>query len=503
MASRNVPHPESSPAPIGISAANRRWVFAAALMTNFMAAIEVTIVATAMPTIVGDLGGFDLFSWVFTAYLLTQAVTIPIYGRLADIYGRKRLLYIGIALFLAGSVLCGFAWSMMSLIVFRVLQGLGAGAVMPVAQTLIGDIYRGADRARMQGYISTVFGSAAILGPIVGAVIVAHWSWSWVFWVNVPLGLASAVMLALTLHERVERHSHRIDYAGSALLALGTGVLMYALVEASSLGSGALVALLAASVALLAVFVLYESQAHEPLLPISLMRNPIIAYGNIASVVSGAAIMGITAFLPAYMQVAMGQSVLAGGYALMAMSGAWPVGGFTAGRVAMAFSYRAAVVGGGVVLVIGSLLMIALDPSRGVAWAVASTLLMGYGFGLANNTWGVAVQANVEWTERGVATSSIVFSRIIGQALGTAIFGGIVNAGLARHIAGAGDLVNRMLEPALRAEIPSELVGPVMADFAAALHRVYVINGFLALIVLASALGMPRGLTPQGSSSRS
>ena len=153
-----------------------------------MAAIEGSIVATAMPSIVGDLGGFDLFSWVFTAYLLTQAVSVPIYGRLADLYGRKRLLMIGIALFLAGSVLCGLAWSMISLIVFRVIQGLGAGAVLPVAQTLIGDIYRGADRARMQGYISTTFGSAAILGPVVGAFIVTHFPWQWVFWVNRAAG---------------------------------------------------------------------------------------------------------------------------------------------------------------------------------------------------------------------------------------------------------------------------------------------------------------------------
>jgi EmrB/QacA subfamily drug resistance transporter len=495
----------AAPAPpaITVSDANRPWVFAAALATNFMAAIEGTIVATAMPTIVGSLGGFDLFSWVFTAYLLTQAVSVPIYGRLADLYGRKRLLFIGIGLFLVGSILCGFAWSMISLVVFRVIQGLGAGAVMPVAQTLLGDIYRGADRARMQGYISSVFASAAILGPVVGAVIVARWSWSWVFWVNVPLGLVAAVMLAVTLHERVERHSHRIDYGGAALLALGIGVLMYALVEASSLGRVALIALFVASLALLAAFVLREFQAREPLLPLHLLRNPLIVYGNLAGLVSGAAMMGIIAFLPAYMQGAMGESVLASGYALMALSGGWPVGGFTAGRIALAVSYRAAVIAGGVALVLGSLLMIALDPSRGVAWAIMSTLLMGFGFGLANNTWGVAVQANVEWTERGVATSSIVFTRIIGQSLGTAVFGGIVNAALQRHIGGAGDLVNRILEPALRQEIPAALIAPVMQDFAEALHRVYLINGLLAGIVLATALGMPRGLTPQGSSARS
>ena len=428
---------------------------------------------------------------------------MPIYGRLADLYGRKRVLFFGIGLFLVGSLLCGFAWSMVSLIAFRVLQGLGSGAVVPVAQTLMGDIYRGAERARVQGYVSSVFGSAAILGPIIGAFIVARWSWSWVFWVNVPFGLVASVMLALTLRESVERRPHRIDYAGSVMLALGIGLLMYALVEASTLGRVALAGLVAGSLAVLAVFVLYEAQAREPLLPLSLWRRPIIAAGNAASLVSGAAMMGIAAFLPAYMQGAMGESVLASGYALMALSGAWPAGGFTASRVSLAFSYRAAVTAGGIALVLGSLMMVGLDPSRGAVWAIASTLLIGYGLGLANNTWGVAVQANVEWRERGVATSSIVFTRIIGQSLGTAVYGGIVNAGLARHMAASGDLVNRILGRSLDSDLHSAALAPVMVDFAAALHRVYIINALLAVVVLASAAGMPRGLTPQGSSSRS
>ena len=487
---------------MGVSHANRRWVFVATLVTSFMAAVEGTIVATAMPSIVGTLGGFDLFSWVFTSYLLTQAVTVPIYGRLADLYGRKTLLYFGIGLFLAGSLLCGLAWSMTSLIAFRVVQGLGAGAVAPVSQTLMGDLYRGAERARMQGYISSVFASAALIGPMAGAVIVAHVSWSFIFWINIPLGLASALMLALTLREKVERREHRIDYAGSVLMALATGVLMYALVEASSLGAAALWALVGASLALIVWFAVHEVQVREPLLPLALFRNPIIASGTASSAVSGAMMMGIAAFLPAYMQGAMGTSVLAGGTALMALSAAWPIGGFTASRITTQWSNRTAIILGGLVLTGGSLMMVALDPTRGVPWVVASTMFMGYGLGLANNTWNVAVQSNVEWNERGIATSMVVFTRIIGQSLGTAIYGGIVNAGLARHMAGAGDLVNRMLDPVYRTSISPAAIAPVMQDFADALHRVYLSNAGLALLVLATALGMPRGLTPQGSSAR-
>lgn len=489
--------------PVGVTSASRPWVFAATLATMFMAAIEGTIVATAMPSIVGALGGFEHFSWVFTSYLLTQAVTVPIYGRLADLYGRKRLLFLGIALFLAGSVLCGLAWNMTALIVFRVVQGLGAGAVVPVSQTLLGDIYRGADRARMQGFISSVFASSALLGPVVGAVLVAHTSWSMVFWVNVPLGLVAAALLAVTLRERVERRQHRIDYPGSILLALGTCVLMYALVEFSTLGAGAIAALVACAVLLLGGFVLHEMRAQEPLLPLELWRNPMVTYGNVASLTSGAAMMGIAAFLPAYMQGAMGESVLAAGYALMALSGAWPVGGFLAGRISLASSYRAAVVSGGIVIVVGSMMMIALDPTRGAAWAIASALLVGFGMGLTNNTFGVAIQANVEWAQRGIATSSTVFTRIIGQSLGTAVYGGIVNMGLAPYMAGGGDLVNRIMEPALRREIPAAEIAPIVTAFAEALHRVYLINGGLALVIMVMALGMPAGLTPHRSSARS
>ena len=478
-------------------------MFAATLATMFMAAIESTIVATAMPSIVGALGGFELFTWVFTAYLLTQAITVPIYGRLADLYGRKRLLFLGIALFLAGSILCGYAWNMTALIVFRVVQGLGAGAVVPVSQTLLGDIYHGAERARMQGYISSVFASSALLGPVVGAVLVAHTSWSMVFWVNVPLGLVAAAMLAVTLRERVQRRQHRIDYPGAILLALGTCVLMYALVDAAALSTRMVVVLVGGAVLLLGAFALHEMRAHEPLLPLELWRNPMVTYGNIASLLSGAAMMGIAAFLPAYMQGAMGESVLAAGYALMALSGGWPVGGFLAGRIALAASYRAAVISGGIVIVLGSLMMIALDPTRGAAWAIVSTLLIGFGMGLTNNTFGVAIQANVEWTQRGIATSSTVFTRIVGSSLGTAVYGGIVNMGLAPHMTGGGDLVNRIMEPALRAAIPAAEIAPLMTAFAAALHRVYLINGGLAVVIFLMALGMPRGLTPQGSSARS
>src|SRR5579871_3273516 len=182
------------------------------MMASFVSAIEVTIVATAMPTIVGALGDFDLFSWVFTAYLLTQGVTVPIYGRLCDFYGRKRVLYFGLFFFVIGSVLCGYAWSMPTLIAFRVVQGLGGGSLAVVSQTMVSDLYPPAERAKVQGYISSTFATSALIGPVFGAFIVAHWSWPWVFWVNLPLCAVIVVMLEITFKETVELHSHEIDY---------------------------------------------------------------------------------------------------------------------------------------------------------------------------------------------------------------------------------------------------------------------------------------------------
>ena len=202
---------------------NRILIFIAALASVFITAIESTIVATAMPTIVATLGGFDLLGWVFTSYLLTQVVTIPIYGRLSDLYGRKPILLIGVGLFILGSILCGFAWSMLSLVCFRVLQGLGAGALVPVGRTLIGDIFHGEERARMQGIVSSVFIAAALVGPMVGAFIATHWAWPMIFWINVPIAMIAGAILIWCFHERIEKRRHRIDWGGAVLICVGTG----------------------------------------------------------------------------------------------------------------------------------------------------------------------------------------------------------------------------------------------------------------------------------------
>ncbi|HJU20007.1 MAG TPA: MFS transporter, partial [Stellaceae bacterium] len=473
----------------------RAWILAAAMMAIFMAAVESTIVATAMPTIVADLDGFELFGWVFSAYLLTQAVTIPIYGRLADLYGRKRVFFAGASLFLAASVLCGLAWGMVPLILFRALQGAGAGAIQPIATTIVGDIYTPAERARVQGYLSGVFGVAALIGPPLGGVLVERVSWSFVFWVNLPIGAAAFAMLGLCFRERVERRPHRIDYLGAALLTLGAGTVMLALIEASRIGAAPAAALALAGALVLFILAAYESRAAEPILPLAIWRHRVIALGNLGGFTNGAITMAISGFLPTYLQGAMGLSPAVAGAASAVSSVSWAFAAAAAGRLIVRTSYRLSAVLGGLWLIAGMLTLITLDPQRGVLWAAAGAFLIGIGMGFCTTAFVVSIQASVGWGERGAATSSFMFMRIVGQSMGAALFGAVLNFGIARHGVGAGAIA-RLMEPALRHGLGAAELDRLVAIVAGSLHVVYVIGGLLAATTLAFAAGLPAALRP-------
>ncbi len=465
------------------------------MTASFVSAVEVTIVATAMPTIVGALGDFDLFSWVFTAYLLIQGVTVPIYGRLCDFYGRKRVLYFGIVFFVIGSVMCGFAWNMMSLIAFRIVQGFGGGSLATVSQTIVSDLYPPAERAKVQGYISTTFATSALVGPVLGAFIVAHWSWQWVFWINVPLCFVAIAMLAATFREHVELRAHQIDYLGSLLMALATGLLMYALTRAVALSAAVLLLLLAGAGLAFVLLLIQERRAREPMMPLEIWRNRMVIFGNCASASLGGAQMALTAFLPPFIQGVLGESAFLAGLALTAMSMAWPLGGFIAGRSLLRISYRKSSSLGSTVLIAGSIMMAFLNPSLGALWAIGSAFVVGLGMGLTNMGFFVGIQSSVDWHQRGVVTSSFNYTRIIGQSIGAAVFGGIVNAALAGQVETGSDVVSRLLEPALRRTMSAAELTPVMDAFSGALHHIYEINVVLALLTLAWALALPRGLS--------
>jgi len=475
----------------------RRLVLAAVMMAIFMAAIDLSIVATAMPTIVADLGGFHLFSWTFAAYLLAQAVTIPIYGRLADLYGRKRVFFAGASLFLLGSTLCGLAWGMVPLILFRGLQGAGAGAVQPIATTIVGDIYGPAERARIQGYISGVWGVAAIIGPTLGAFLVQHASWSLVFWINLPIGAATFVMFSRFLHERQQPRRHRIDYLGSVLMVLGAGGIMLALMQVGNRGEVVTIAALAVVGAVaLAALAAHERSAPEPLFPLNLWRNRVVVVGCLAGFANGALMMSLSAFLPTYVQGAMGRSPAAAGIALAASSVSWTFASIASGRLMIRTSYRLAAGIGGVCLVAGSLVLMTLDPSDSLLWAGTGALLNGIGMGFCNTAFIVSTQAAVDWNERGMATSSMMFMRMVGSSVGAAVFGAILNFGIHRQLPEAGDAVNRLMQPAARQMLGPDELAKLTEAIASSVHVVYVIAGLVAVSSLFLALALPARLSP-------
>jgi EmrB/QacA subfamily drug resistance transporter len=476
------------------SNASRPLIMAAAVICIFMTAIEGTVVATAMPTIVSQLGDFHLFSWVFSAYFLTQAVTIPLSGRFADLFGRKPMLYFGLTLFLVGSSACGFAPNMLTLICFRVVQGIGAGCTMPVTQTLISDIYPPAVRARIQGYLSSIWATAAICGPLMGALMVTHLSWRWVFWINVPLGIAAFALLALFLHENRARRAHQIDYLGAVLLVAGIGLLMFALNQATSFGPTIFLSLFAVAVALLAVLYRHEQHAAEPVMPLQVWRNPVVLAATFACFTVGAITIAASAFLPAYVQGVMGETPLIAGYVVSVTSVTWMVGSAAGSRIMLRSSYRTATVIGSAIVIVGAGFLITLSPAHGPLWAGTGTALTGLGMGLFQNTFFLAAQAVVGRDQRGTATASTLFARILGQSVGSALFGGIVNLGLADRL--GGNAVDKIMDPALRQNFPPDEIGPLMAAIASALHNVYLVTGLLALAGLAVTWALPRGLSP-------
>jgi EmrB/QacA subfamily drug resistance transporter len=486
----------ANPSPPLSAIARRRLITTACLLAQFMAAVEATIVGTAMPTIVGDLGGFHLFSWVFAAYLLAQAASTPIYGRLSDIYGRKRVFFAGATLFVVSSAVCGFAWGMLPLIIFRFVQGLGAGAIQPIAWTIIGDLYGPADRARMQGWLSSVFGTSAIAGPALGALIVEHLHWSLVFWINLPIGIATIVMLAVLLDERVQPGRRRVDYPGAALLMLGIGAVMIVLVQRETLGAGALIALTAIGVAALAALAWHETHVAEPIVPFKLWRQPMIAIGNFGAFFLGAMMMCNAAYMPAYVQGAMGRSPAVAGLVLGVSSVIWTLGTFLGGRLMIRASYRAAGVAGSLVMLLGTAVSLALWPESGAAFAAFAVATLSLGMGICNTTFIVSVQTAVGWGDRGATTGANLFMRTIGQSLGAALFGAVLSAGVSYDVPEAGDTINQLLQPGMRGTIPAELVARLSAALGSAMHSAYLIVGCLGLVILVLAARIPAGLSP-------
>ncbi len=466
------------------------------LLAIFLASVEATIVATAMPTIVADLGGLRLFSWVFGGYFLTQAIGVPIYGRLADQYGRKPMLIVAIVIFLTGSILSASAHDMVTLIAFRALQGIGAGGILPMAQTIVGDLYPGAERAGVQGFMSSVWGVAAIAGPLLGAFLVGHLGWPSIFWINVPFGIACIAIVLRYFDERVNAVTHQVDYIGALLLAAGAGTLMFVLVMAGNLPGLEIAGLSAVAAIAIGVLLRHERRTAEPILPLELYRHPVIALGNAGNFAMGAMLMGVSAFLPTYVQGAMGLSAVVAGSVLGALMVAWIAGSFAGARLMQTTSYRFTAVLGSVATVAGSAFLATLTPERGMLWAGAGCTLMGLGFGFINGVFIIATQSSVGWEQRGRATASNIFQRQLGQAIGTALFGAVFNLGIYSRILDAGDAVARLMTAPGRAAMPPLELARDANAMALALHPIFLLLAVAALALLACAYALPARLRP-------
>ncbi len=470
-----------------------RLIIAAMLISTFMAAVEVTVISTAMPTIVGQLGGFDLFTWAFGVYLLGQAVMTPIYGRLADQYGRKRIYIASVAVFLAGSLLCGFAWSMASLIAFRALQGIGGGGLIPLATTIIADVSRPADRPRALGYVSGIWGISAIIGPLLGSFFVGTLGWPFVFWVNLPIGVLTTALVARYLHEPPSNRQHApIDLAGAAMLAVGVGAIMAALVQHESFSRIGIIVLLALGLAALAGFAWREQRSPTPTLPLHLWRNPLIVAGNLSGLACGAMLIGATAFLPSWIQGVLGRSALVAGFVLGVLTVSWTVASISLSRVLNRLAYRPVALAGSLCLVAGAGALLLLRPGQPPAWVAGACALVGVGLGLHSLVFNVAVQSSVAQHDRGRATSLFFFCRLIGQAIGAAAFGGVLNAGLAAAGPSSRDAVRDLVQPALRIALPPAELARLTDALAGALHNVFMLAAGIAVVALLIILLVPR-----------
>jgi len=396
-----------------------------------------------------------------------------------------------------GTALCGFAASMPVLILCRALQGFGAGGVQPVSMTILGDVYSPAERAHVQGLVSSVFGVAAIAGPSVAAFLVEQVGWQYVFWVNLPIGVAAMLMIVTFLNESVQHRQHRIDYLGSLLFLVATAALMMVLVQGGSLPGWITIVVAATGIVTLAVLGMHEKATPEPMLPLELWRHRVILVGSVGGAVVSAVMMGVSAFLPTYVQGAMGGSALAGGLVLGAMSVTWAIASFMGGRLMVRTTYRLTAVIGTLMLIAGSAILITMTPDRGLVWITTGSLVIGIGMGFCNTTFIVAIQAAVPWRQRGAATSSCMFLRFLGQSIGVAAFGAALNLTLLAEAPDAGKLTDRLLDPALREAMPAADLVRLMDVVALGLHNQYLLAGALSVVALGFALLMPPRLSPR------
>lgn len=474
-------------------------VISALMLAMLLAALDQTIVSTALPKIASDLHGLSKYSWVATAYLLTSAVSTPLYGKISDMFGRKKIFQIAIVLFLLGSALCGAAQTMNQLIVFRGLQGIGAGGLMTLVFAIIGDIVPPRQRGKYQGYFSAVFAISSVVGPLLGGLFTDHLSWRWVFYINLPIGILALSAIAARLHLPVKKSLHKVDYTGAAILAITVVSLLLATVWGGvdyPWGSAQILGLFATAIIGTALFIVRERYAREPIISLQLFKNEIFTVSSLLSFIIGIVMFGALIFLPEYQQIVRGDSATKSGLMLLPLVGGLMASSLTSGRLISKFGrYRKFPIVGTLVITVAFWLFshIAADTSRVLLglWMV----VLGAGIGMVMPVMTLAVQNAVERKDLGSATSSVVFFRSIGSSLGAAIFGAILTNRLAHHLtqnignaAGASAAKGLSAGASSLAKLPPEILHKVLTAFASSFHDVFLFGIPFAALAFVVAL---------------
>ncbi|MDR1159331.1 MAG: MFS transporter [Syntrophomonadaceae bacterium] len=479
----------------------RTSLVTALMLAMFLAAVEGTIVTLATPSIVKDLQGFELISLVFSVYLLTSAVSTPIYGKLADLYGRKNVLSIGIFIFLAGSFLCGLAQSMLMLIVFRAVQGLGAGSIYTVSFTVIGDVFSLEERSKIQGGLSMVWGVAALVGPFLGGFLIDVLSWHWIFFINIPFGLLAVILLQRALKETFEKKERRVDYAGAVTLSLAMVVFLSIFLFNQNQDSNRALFLAGSSVTtiiLLLAFYRIERKAQEPMMPSAIFTKTSVIV-NLMSFMVYAVLMGVNVYLPIYLQNILEYRPTAAGLAMLPLSLSWLIVSFILGKFLIKYGGKAVTLVFNTILLISALLLSTLGVDSPILWVLIYGFIIGIAFGGVVTALTVIIQDSVEYNNRGAAMAANALLRTLGQTIGISVFGNIFNLYITKYFVQQGiEGVNpsnlyqsAAVHPALTAE-------QIRLSLNSSIHVIFIAFIILSCLAIALSIAMPKMIRDGG-----
>lgn len=459
----------------------KRNIVVALMVAMFLAAVEGTVVTTAIPTIVKELNGFELISWVFAAYLLTSAISTPIYGKLSDLYGRKNIISIGIIIFLIGSCLCGFSQSMYQLIAARAVQGMGAGAIFTVTYTIVGDIFTSSERPKVQGWLSTVWGIASLAGPFLGGFLIEKLSWNWIFFINLPFGIISIILLQKNLTETFDKKKHKIDYLGTILFSVAIITFLLGILSGSKSN---IILAIATTIVILFLFYFVEKKAEEPIIPLEIFTKNSNVVNSISFLASGI-LIGIDVYLPLYLQNVLGFGPTVSGLSLAPMSISWFLSSIVLSKAIPKYGEKIVIASSSLIILISCIFLSTLSIKSPLVLVISYSFIMGFGFGGAFTTLTIVVQESVGYSKRGVATAANSLVRTLGQTIAVSIFGIILNINIVKYFNNIGI---KGIEPnnlySQQVLSSTEGMEQIKSSLNSGLHQVFITFIVIALVSL-------------------